>query len=62
MEEGRDIKEKEKGKGIIKEKIFSLGLKMKLLKILISGFKSGMRKTFRKIPKSSEIQVSRNDS
>ena len=27
VEEGREIRKKEKGKGIIKEKIFSLGLK-----------------------------------
>jgi len=58
----KEIREKEKWKRNDKEKIFSLGLKMKLLKIQIPGFKSRIRKTIRKIPESSEIQVSRNDS
>jgi len=49
-------------KELIREDIFSWTPKMKLSKRLITGFKSGIRKTFRKIPKSSEIQVSRNDS
>ena len=55
-------KEKGKRKRIDKEKIFSLTRKMKLLETQIPGFKSRIRKTFWKIPKSSEIQVSRNDS
>ena len=55
-------KEKGKRKRIDKEKIFSLTRKMKILETQISGFKSRIRKTFRKIPKSSKIQVSRNDS
>jgi len=59
---GRKEKEKkEKGKEFINEDIFS-NLKMKISETQISGFKSRIRKTFRKIPKSSEIQVSRNDS
>ena len=54
-------KEKGKRKRIDKEKIFSLTRKMKVLETQIPGFKTRIRKTFRKIPKSSEIQVSRND-
>ena len=55
-------KEKGKRKRIYKMKIFSWSPKMKISGTQIPGFKSKMRKTFRKIPKSSEIQVSRNDS
>ena len=55
----KEIKKKEKGKEIKKGRYFLLDLKMKRQ---IPGFKSRMRKTFRKIPKSSEIQVSRNNS
>ena len=55
-------KEKGKRKSIYKrEDIFS-NLKLKISETQISGFKSRIRKTFWKIPKSSEIQVSRNDS
>jgi len=55
-------KEKGKRKEFKKEKIFSLAWKMKILKRQFPGFKSKMRKTFRKIPKSSRNQVSWNDS
>jgi len=55
-----------KGKGKMerndKEKIFSWNQNRKILKGQIPGLKSRIRKTYRKIPKSSEIQVSRNDS
>jgi len=61
VEEGKELKKKEKGKEIKREDIF-LDSKVKLLKRLIPGFESWMRKTFRKIPKSSRNQVSRNDS
>jgi len=56
------IRKKEKGKEINKRRYFLLDSKVKLMKRLIPGFKSKRWKTFRKIPKSSEIQVSRNDS
>jgi len=60
-EKGKENR-KRKRKRINKEKIFSLGLKMKLMKRLIPGLKSKMWKSFRKMPESSEIQVFRNDS
>ena len=60
-EKGKENR-KRKRKRINKEKIFSLGLKMKLMKRLIPGLKSKMWKSIRKMPESSEIQVFRNDS
>ena len=60
-EEGKENR-KRKRKRINKEKIFSLGLKMKLLNRQIPGLKSKMWKSIRKMPESSEIQVFRNDS
>ena len=56
------IKGKGKRKRNDKEKIFPLGLKMKLLNRQIPGLKSKMWKSFRKMPESSEIRVFRNDS
>ena len=55
-------KEKGKRKRIYKREDIFLDSKVKLLKRLIPRFESRMRKTFRKIPKSSRNQVSRNDS
>ena len=58
----KGFKEKGKRKRNYKGKIFSWTQKVKLLKRLIPGFESWMRKTFRKIPKSSRNQTSWNDS
>ena len=59
-------KERNKGKGKRKrnsyEEIFSWNQKVKLFKRLIPRFESRIRKTFRKILKSSRNQASRNDS
>ena len=60
MKEVKGIK-KRKGNRIIKGRYFLWLEKLKMLKRQISRFKSKLRKTFRKMPKSSEIQVSRND-
>jgi len=61
VEEVKGNKEKEKGKEMRKEKIFSLTRKIKILKPRIPGLKSWMRKSFGKIPDTSRNQVSRND-
>jgi len=56
---------KEKGKKKKKLKVEDIFLDLenkKILKRQFPGFKSRMRKTFQKIPKSSRNQVSRNDS
>jgi len=53
--------EKGKWKRNDKEKIFSRSPKMKISETQIPGIESWMRKSFGKIPESSEIQVSRND-
>ena len=55
------IKEKEKWKRNYNEKIFSWNQNVKILEGQIPGIESRMRKSFGKVPESSEIQVSRND-
>jgi len=61
-EEGKENGEKEKEKENKFERIFSLTQKIIILKPRVPGSKSKVRESSRKIPKSSEIQVSRNDS
>ena len=53
--------EKGKWKRNDEEKIFSWSPKMKISETQIPEIESWMRKSFGKIPESSEIQVSRND-
>ena len=60
VEEGKELKKKEKGKEIKREDIF-LESKSENIERTDTRFISKMRKTFGKIPESSEIQVSRND-
>ena len=55
MKKERKNGEKEKEKENKFERIFSLTQKIIILKPRVPGSKSKVRKTFRKIPKSSEI-------
>ena len=57
----KERKEKGKRKRNEKGKIFSWSPKMKISETQIPGIESWIRKSFGKIPESSEIQVSRND-
>ena len=56
-EEGKENREKEKGKEVVKEKAFSLTRKIKILKTRIPELKSSMRENI-----SENTEIVRNSS